>query len=323
MKKGSRLQLLVSLFAFGVIQSSCISGDEKEIVVQAHRGGSALYPENTVPAMIHAAGIGIRTLELDLQVTKDSQVVVSHDAFLNSAKALFPGGERISKEQEDSLLIFRMDYDSLCKFDVGSLANPVYPRRKNLRCVIPTLTDLIDCVETYVYSKGIAPVSYNIEIKSSPENDGRRTPDYKTYCDLSMKVLLEKNLTDRLCIQSFDARSLNYIHHAYPQIQLSYLVEESGRSVSGYLEELGFVPEVISPLHSIVTQEFVTDAHERNLKVIPWTVDTEEEVLRLKALGVDEIITNEPDSVQLWLYKAGRKGKHEQGVSEIDKLVGD
>ena len=322
MKINRKLLFGVMLLALGIVQVSCKGDEKQEIVVQAHRGGAALYPENTIPAMIHAVKTGTRTLELDLQVTRDNRVVVSHDAFLNSMKTLSPSGERISKEQEDALWIFRMDYDSLRKFDVGSLENPQYPGRKNLKCPVPLLSNLIDCVETYTYGAGIKPVCYNIEIKSSPEKDGSMTPEYTTFCDLSMRVLQSKNLKDRLCIQSFDVRSLQYIHQNYPDVKLSYLVEDEGLKVSDFLKRLDFVPAIISPCHTLVDRDFVSEAQAFRMKVIPWTVDTKDEVLRLRELGVDELITNRPDSVQTWLKEADHHLSYKKAVRFYENVMG-
>ena len=322
MKKGFKLPLLLTVISLGILQTACIDTGEKKVMVQAHRGGAALYPENTIPAMVHAVKLGAKTLEMDLQVTKDSQVVVSHDFYLNNMKALYPDGTRIPENIETSLQIFTMNYDSLCRFDVGSLTNPQYPGRKDLRCAIPTLTDLIDCIETYTSGSGRHPVHYNIEIKSAVEKDGICTPDYRSFCDLSMQVLLKKKLADRLCIQSFDTRSLNYLHQKYPHVQLSYLVEEEGSSVDDFLNKLDFVPQVISPASSIVDEEFVSAAQKRGMKIVPWTVDTKDEVLRLKSLGVDEIITNYPDSVQHWLTIDYQKAQYIQAVSFFETLMG-
>ena len=316
------LQILVAVISFGVLQSSCHSVNDTQVIVQAHRGGAALYPENTIPAMINAVKIGTKTLELDLQITRDSQVVVSHDSYLNSMKALFLDGSSIPKELESKLQIYNLDYDSICQFDVGTLKTPLYPSRKNLYCVIPTLTNLIDCVESYTSSRGLEPVNYNIEIKSGVEKDEKITPAYQTFCDLSLRVLLGKNIKSRLCIQSFDSRTLNYIHQKYPGISLSYLVEETDVTVSTLLKKLDFVPDIISPLHSIVDDKFVSEAHDYAMKVIPWTVDTQEEVLRLKAIGIDEIITNIPDSVQSWLAMDGNKTKYMKAVEFFENLMG-
>lgn len=321
MKKVHRLRLMPLLFVLSFIQTSCIYEEDNAIEVQAHRGGAALYPENTITAMVNAVKMGVRTLELDLQITKDSQVVVSHDAYLNSTKALFPVGTRVLKHQEDSLLIFHLDYDSLSRFDVGTLADPRYPRRTNISCAVPSLSELIDSVETFTRRRGIPPVNYNIEIKSSCDDEGKRVPDYQTFCDLSMQVLAAKHLGGRWCVESFDARTLNYLHRVYPKVKLSYLVEEKGCRVSDFLRELDFVPEMISPLHSIVDRKFVTDAHELQMKVIPWTVDKKNQVLRLNDLGVDGIITNEPDSVQTWLYEANRNLIFKKVIRRLKKCM--
>ena len=322
MNKVFKLQFLLTAISLGMLPCSCVHKVEKEIVVQAHRGGAALYPENSIPAMINAVKMGMRTLELDLQITRDSQVVVSHDSYMNSMKVLFPNGKRIPEDIERSLKIFSLDYDSISKFDIGSLENPLYPRRKNLKCAVPKLTNLIDCIEAYTYSNGYAPVNYNIEIKSAAYKDGISTPYYQTFCDLSMQVLLEKNLKERLCIQSFDSRSLNYIHRKYPHIQLSYLVESREYSVKDFLKQLEFVPQIISPDFHIVDKKFVSDAHDFAMKVIPWTVDDKDEVLRLKRIGVDEIITNQPDSVQSWLEKDNINIEYKKAVSFFETLMG-
>lgn len=322
MKKVFKFQFIHIAVLFSIFLCSCTSEIEKEIVVQAHRGGAALYPENTIPAMINAVKIGTKILELDLQLTKDSQVVVSHDSYLNSTKALFPNGDRIPKELESSLQIFSMDYDSLCLYDVGSLENPLYPDRKNLKCTVPTLANLIDCVEVYTYSRDKDPVNYNIEIKSIVNKNDKTIPDYETFCDLSMQVLQKKNIKGRYCIQSFDTRSLNYIHQKYPCVQLSFLVEDRGLRVKDFLKRLDFVPPIISPDHNIVDKDFVSDAHDYKMKVIPWTVDSKVEVMRLKAIGVDGIITNQPDSVQIWLTKDSGKTRYAKAVSFFENRMG-
>ena len=322
MKNTFNLQVLIVAASLGLAGYSCSNGTEKNVVVQAHRGGAALFPENTIPAMINAVKIGTKTLELDLQITKDSQVVVSHDSYLNSLKVLYPNGEQVTCEEQETLQLFYMSYDSICKFDVGSLQNPLYPRRTNLPCVIPTLTNLIDCVEAYVYSSGSKTVNYNIEIKSAPEKDGVTTPDYRTFCDLSMEILLKKKLSGRLCIQSFDPRSLNYIHQKYPNVTLSYLVDNPYCSFEDYLKQLDFVPNIISPNYAIIDKDFVTAAHNCNMKVIPWTVDSQADVLRLKDMGVDEIITNQPDSVRIWLDNDSHDMQYSKAVAFYENLMG-
>lgn len=288
--------LIVLLLANG-----CQNQVKKSPIVHAHRGGAALYPENTIPAMKNAVALGVPVLEFDLHITKDSFVVVSHDAFLNSQKALMINGDTIPTLQEKEYKIYSMTYDSLSRYDVGSHPNPLYPKRKNMKCSIPLLTDLIDSIETYTKNKTITPISYNIEIKSDPQKDNIYSPDYKTFVNLCMNVLLKKNLGDRLLVQCFDVRSLNYLHEKYPMIRLSYLVEDKKASFEELMSRLNFTPQVYSPESDMLNKEIIDKAHAKGMEIAPWTVDDKEEVKRLKDLGVDAIITNQPDKVMNWL----------------------
>lgn len=298
------------LLAAGTVLDGCqASVKEKLPVVHAHRGGAALYPENTILAMTHAAAIGVPVMELDLHVTKDSMVVVSHDAFLNHVKVLTSQGETIPASKDRDYKIYAMTYDSLRRYDVGSLPNPAYPGRKNVKCCVPLVTDLIDSVELLTKSNGIAPVSYNIEIKSDPLKDGIYSPDYRAFADLCMKVLLSKKLGDRLLVQCFDVRTLNYLHEKYPNVRLSYLVEDKNATFEELMSRLNFVPQVYSPESDMLTEEIAVKVREKGMELAPWTVDDKPEVERLKKLGIDAIISNQPDSVMRWLGYPQNKGK--------------
>lgn len=283
-----------------VLATGCGNGEEKQPLVHAHRGGAALYPENTIEAMVNAVRIGVPVMELDLQVTKDSCVVVSHDAYLNAAKALTPEGKEIPAGKDRDYRIYGMDYDSLRLYDVGSKPNPDYPGRVNTPCRIPLLSDLIDNVENTAKATKDT-VRYNIEIKSDPAKDGVFSPDYRTYADLCMQVMLSKDLGDRLLVQCFDPRTLNYLHERYPSVRLSYLVEDSVASFEEMMSRLDFIPQVFSPESRLLTKDMMRAARAKGMEIVPWTVDDRKEAERLKRLGVDAIITNRPDRVMEWL----------------------
>lgn len=284
------------LLAACCLLAACANRPSDSPLIHAHRGGAALYPENTLPAMLHAVDLGVPVLEMDMHVTRDSQVVTSHDAYLNPVKALMPDGSGIPPGC-DSIYIYSMDYDSLARYDVGSRPNPAFPHRKSLPCRVPRIGELIDSVEHYVARKGLAPVSYNIEIKSSPRKDSICTPDYRTFADLCMQELLIHNLGDRLLVQCFDPRALNYVHGRYPDVRLSYLVEDTVASFGELMSRLDFVPQVISPHYSMVDADFMDEARKLNMEVAPWTVDDPKEAERLTRLGVDAIITNDPPAL--------------------------
>lgn len=301
MKKQIYALLLICCCLTSALQMFGTTQIKKLPIVHAHRGGAALYPENTIPAMLHAVEIGVPMLELDLHVTRDSQVVVSHDAYMNPIKALKPNGDDIPVDSARMYSIYSMTYDSLKRYDVGSRPNPAFPNRKNLKCSVPLVSDLIDSVEHSTQSKGLCPIGYNIEIKSWPDKDGIYSPDYRTFADLCMRVLLSKNLGDRLLLQCFDPRTLNYVHEKYPNVRLSYLVEDMAVDFEGLMKRINFVPQVISPNHAMVDSAFMDKSRKLGMEVAPWTVDEKDEILRLRTLGVDAIITNRPDYVMNWL----------------------
>lgn len=259
------------------------------IKIVAHRGGSGLYPENTIEAMQNAVGIGAKNLEVDLQITKDSAVVVSHDPHVIGYERQYP--------------IFSMKLKDLQKLTIGDKKDDRFPNSKRLKSHIPTITELIDSVETYCHDHHLEPVNYTVEIKSNPDVDGKLSPDYKTFDDLCMKALNSRYLGSRLIIQSFDIRTLKYIHQKYPNVRIHYLVGQSAGTFWNAIERLGFMPEAITPEHKMVTPDFVAAAKKAGVKVIVWTVNSEADAKRMVESGVNAIITDYPDKMAQWIKK--------------------
>ena len=263
--------------------------------VQAHRGGMGLMPENTIAAMKNALNLGVNTLELDLQLSKDGVVVVSHDAYFHHRYATRPDDTFVWKGEPKEYL-YTMNYDQITKYDVGRKPNKDWPEKKCMPAVKPTLHELIDFVESYTKEMGYSPVRYNIEIKSSAaDGEGVNWPEYKEFADVCVQALQSRGLGDRLVIQSFDTRALNYIHGRYPQLRLSYLTDKSDTDFDSFMAELEFIPDWLSPHHSVVDEDLVQKCHDKGMKIVPWTVDDSDELRRLIDLRVDAIITNYPD----------------------------
>jgi glycerophosphoryl diester phosphodiesterase len=260
---------------------------------EGHRGARGLMPENTIPAMYKAIDLGVTTIEMDAHITRDKQVILSHDDHINSAFTLSADGKEISKDEAEKLVFYQMDYSTIRKFDVGSRYHDKFPEQEKLKVHIPLLSDLIDSVQTYIKEKGKPAVFYNIETKSKASGDGRFHPDPEEFVRLLMAVIESKKITPWVIIQSFDPRTLRVLHEKYPHVRTSYLVDSN--SLEHNLKELGFVPAIYSPSAKLVTAELVREAHAKDLKVIPWTVNTKTEIDRLKALGVDGIISDYPN----------------------------
>lgn len=261
---------------------------------QGHRGARGLMPENTIPAMMKAIQVGVNTLELDVVISKDNQVVVSHDTYLSSDFMRHADGSDISAAEAKQLILFQMPYDEIKKFDAGSKPHPQFPRQEKIKTYRPLLSELIDSVETYATQKGIKPLKYNIEIKSAPQGDGKHHPSPQEFVALVMQVCQSKKLAERLTIQSFDVRPLKVLHEKYPNVTISYLTANA-KSIDENLQLLGFTPEIYSPYYKTVSAASVKECHDKKMQIVPWTVNTKEEIKQLTDLGVDGIISDYPD----------------------------
>ena len=263
---------------------------------QAHRGGRGLMPENTIAAMLAVMdNEKVTTLEMDLAITKDKQVVVSHDPILNPIITTKPDGTYIKSDQINQNIIYQMNYTDLEKFDVGLKTHPGFTGQKKLAAVIPTLSSLIDSVE--VKSKTIGrKMNYNIEIKSVEGKDITEHPAPDEFVELVVTTLEKKNILDRTSLQSFDLRPLRVLHEKYPSIKTAYLVFGADcANAEKQIALLGFQPTIYSPEYKYVNQAMIDYCHQKNIQVIPWTVNTKEEINALIELKVDGIITDYPN----------------------------
>ncbi|MBO4467048.1 MAG: calcineurin-like phosphoesterase C-terminal domain-containing protein [Bacteroidales bacterium] len=265
------------------------------IDLQAHRGGAGLMPENTISSMKNAIDLYVNTLEMDLQLSADGKVVVSHDNYFHPRYSMRPDSSLVQKEDPKEYL-YTMPYDSIARYDVGLRPVDRWPEQKKVSEHKPLVSDLIDFTEEYSRSKGLTGVRYNIEIKSrAGKGEGKNWPEYKEFCDKCLAVLLSKNLGDRLVVQTFDVRALEYIHEKYPQVELSYLTDEKETDIEKILSQVSFLPRWWSPNYQVVTRHNVAYCHALGIKVVPWTVDAPNDIQRMVDCGVDAIISNYPD----------------------------
>jgi glycerophosphoryl diester phosphodiesterase len=259
---------------------------------EGHRGIRGLLPENTIPSMCRAIDYNVNTVELDVVISGDKQVVVSHDVFFHHDISSDPQGKFITAKESQNHLLYKMDYDSIKKYDVGLKPHKDFPKQQKIAAFKPLLTDLIDATDAYAKSVG-KPIIYNIEIKANPEWDNVKQPAIEETIDLLMQVVSQKKLEARSYLQSFDFRAMQVIHRKYPHMTTAILIGgNEKRSLDEQLKALGYVPEMYSPAFGKVTPELVKACHKKGMKIIPWTVNTLEDMKRLKAMGVDGIITD-------------------------------
>jgi len=263
---------------------------------EGHRGARGLMPENTIPAMKKALELGVTTLEMDVVISKDKKVVVSHDTYFHHDITRTPEGKTLTKEEGFSRTLYAMNYDSIKKYDVGMKPHPGFPQQKKMKVVKPLLEELIETSEAYAKKLKRAAPYYNIETKTQKGKDGVHHPLPEEFVDLLVDVLTKKGIVNRTVVQSFDIRTIQYIHKKYPNIRTSYLVDaKEKKTLEAQLQSLGFLPFIYSPQSTIVTPELIKACHDLGIKVIPWTVNDLESMKRLKAMGVDGIISDYPD----------------------------
>ncbi len=271
--------------------------DLRRLEVEAHRGGAGLMPENTIEAMLNAVKMGVNTLELDVHISKDQQVIVAHDAHFNPAYTTKADSTELSKEEAAQLAFYHLNYAEISQYNTGRKVYERFPDQAKLNTCIPLLSALIDSVESYCAREKCSPVHYNIEIKSNPELEAKALiPAYEQFADLTMQVLQDKNLGDRLLVQSFDPRSLNHVHKQFPTVNTAFLVSNKS-DLETNLAQLNYVPTVYSPNFKMVDQQLVDACQKRKLKLVVWTVDQINDIQKMIELNVDGIISNYPNEV--------------------------
>lgn len=262
--------------------------------VQGHRGCRGLKPENSLPAFLTALDSGVTTLEMDVAITKDNQIVVSHEPWMSAAICLPPSGMAITIKEEKKYNIFQMTYEQVKQWDCGSRGNERFPEQEKMNVYKPLLSEVIVAVENHIKNFSKYEVDYNIEIKTTPVGDGKFHPKPDEFSDQVYNLLDQYLPMERVIIQSFDFRVLKYWHTKYPDIRLAALIE-SKKTVDQNIRELGFSPSIYSPDYKLLTKEVVKYCRELKMHVIPWTVNDPTEMKVLKGMGVHGFITDYPD----------------------------
>lgn len=267
---------------------------QQKFDVQGKAGCRGIMPENTIAGMIKALELGVTTLEMDAVISKDKQVVLSQEPYFNHEISLTPAGKAISFKDEKKHNIYQMTYAEVKKYDVGSKVHARFPGQQKIKTYKPLLAETIDSVERYVKLNKLAKPDYSIETKLIRKGDNEFQPEPAEYVELIMKIVKAKKLEKRVIIQSFDVRTLQYLHQKYPKIRTSLLIDEK-EDFENNIKKLGFLPTIYSPYSVLVGKTLVDKCHALGIKIIPWTINSTKEISYLMNLGVDGIITDYPN----------------------------
>ena len=193
--------------------------------VQGHRGARGLRPENTIPAFLIALDSGVTSLEMDLAIMQDKQIVISHEPWMSADICLDTSGKLFTSKEEKKYNIYQMTYEQVRQFDCGSKGNEKFPEQIKMKASKPLLTDVIVAVEDHIKSYSRYEVDYNIEIKSDKEGDNKFHPAPEEFSEMVFNLIDQYLPWERVVIQSFDFRVLKYWHEKHPEVRLAALVE--------------------------------------------------------------------------------------------------
>ena len=265
--------------------------------IQGHRGCRGLMPENSIPAFLMAIELGVQTLEMDVVISGDRHVIVSHEPYFSHEFCQDPSGKEILPEEEKSHNIFQKSVAEIQRYDCGTKIHPRFPDQIKTKVYKPTLSEVFERVEPLVKEYGIDDLKYNIEIKRQPEQDGEFHPAAAEFVDLVLKEVNNFNLANRVIIQSFDAETLNVVRAKAPNITLAWLIDNN-YGLEQNLTILGFTPDIYSPNFRYVDAQLIQLVRSKNLKIIPWTVNDPKDISKMISIGVDGIISDYPDRVK-------------------------
>ena len=278
-------KILLPILVLCVSASSAL--EIKNIAVHGHRGTRGTRPENTLPAFEEALRAGVDVLELDLAVTKDGIVVVSHDPHITPERCLGPD----SKKPEHSASIRELALEEVKRYDCGSIPNPNFPRQLMVPGTsIPTLEEVFAMVAASKYPAA-AKVGFNIETKIFPA-EPRLSPSPAEFAKLVAEIVKKYGMEKRTMVQSFDVRTLREMKKIAPKIRTSQLTHEELLDIVPALKSAR--TDIWSPNHKWITTDSVKTAHSAGIQVAPWTVNTPKEWDEAIAKGVDAIITDYP-----------------------------
>lgn len=264
--------------------------------VHGHRGCRGLLPENTLPAFLHALALGVDVLELDVVISQDQQVVVSHEPWLSARLGTGPQGEPIDPAQERAYNLYHLPYATIRRCVVGAQPHPGFPLQQPLVTYRPLLRDVLQATEAACHQIGRPPVSYSVELKSSATSDDSFHPQPARFVELVLAELAAAAVLPRTTLLSFDARILQVTRQLVPTLTLCLLSEDQIPATTLF-QQLGFVPDTFGPDFQLLSQRRVESLAQSypTLRLVPWTVNEIDDLQRIISWNVAGITTDYPD----------------------------
>lgn len=278
--------LKIHLFLF-FLASTCFGSHFIE--VQGHRGCRGYVPENTIQGFNAAICAGVDSIEMDLLMTKDDEIIIYHDYFLNGDLCTCLDGTPIV----DKVLICNLTLSQIKNIDCGCKRNPLFPCQKLLpHTQIPTLQEVFD-----VFKR--KNVKLILEIKRDANNPGY-TPSPEWLAKKVVELVKANHCEAQVYYSSFEVQTLKSVRELDPTANIEFI---SANGVNLIEIATSLDAKIISPHHRLLhTKEDVKALQKAGFRVVPWTVNDQKRWLELIKMGVDGIVTDYPQDL-IWFLK--------------------
>ena len=282
--------ILFLIFSPGILDAQPLDS----VKYIGHRGARGVFPENSIPGFQLALAKGADMLELDLAVTKDKQVVLSHDPVI--PEGLCAHSENVDVGEEGRT-IYQMTYEELQAFRCGGAGHPKFPDQEKTAVEIPLLSAVIDSCLAYTEASGLPKPRFDVELKFSEKEEGAHYPKRDEYVSLVLDVIREKGVESRCVLTSFDLGIVQTIHRISPETKVGWIIANF-KGVKGNVKQLGFVPDYFVVYHRLASKKMVQDAREHGIGIMVWTVNSPKRVEKLRKKGVTSIISDYPGVIE-------------------------
>lgn len=272
------------LFALAAAAVPAQAPEARPLVV-GHRGARARFPENTLPAVRHALAAGARGVEVDVRVSSDDVLVVTHDATLPPGRCRAPGGGRVPP----GLAIRGLSFDALRRYDCGAVADPRFPAQRTVPGTrIPALDEVLELLAS-PGPPSTREATLFLELKR--EDDPSLSPPRERYARLVVDALQKRGFTGRTIVLSFDYPLLRAVRALEPALPAMLLVDRETNLAALALREGA---AWVGPRHTRLTADSVEALHAAGVRVFAWTANSAADQDRLAAMGVDAVGTDDP-----------------------------
>jgi glycerophosphoryl diester phosphodiesterase len=262
--------------------------------IHGHRGCRGSYPENTLPAFLHAATLGVQALELDVVVSRDGELMVSHDFYFLPELCTEPDGTALKTRAP----LYSLSALEIQQYPQGTLAHPKFPNQHSIKSYKPTLRETAFAVVEHCNTHGLSVPEFNIEIKTSYPHDSTDSllhPSIAEYAAIIDQTIDQLPIGDHCFIQSFDPRILEALNDRGCRFPLVFLSEDTEKDIATKLNELTFTPAGYAPKHVLIDEATVAYCKKYNMRLLAWTINETSDMERMLSLGVKEIITDYPE----------------------------